>query len=116
MFTSPKNILVVILTVFSMGLSGLFDAIGTFIGTGITSGIFSKEDQREFYENKGFKSKMDRGLVADTFATMFAGIFGTSNTTTFIEASAGIKAGGRTGLTCCDCNWFLIVNHCGTIS
>ena len=82
-----------------MGLSGLFDAIGTFIGTGITSGIFSKEDQREFYENKGFKSKMDRGLVADTFATMFAGIFGTSNTTTFIEASAGIKAGGRTGLT-----------------
>ena len=99
MFTSPKNILVVILTVFSMGLSGLFDAIGTFIGTGITSGIFSKEDQREFYENKGFKSKMDRGLVADTFATMFAGIFGTSNTTTFIEASAGIKAGGRTGLT-----------------
>ncbi|WP_404975008.1 NCS2 family permease [Weissella paramesenteroides] len=99
MFNSPKNILIVILTVFSMGLSGLFDAIGTFIGTGISSGIFSKADQKEFYENKGFKSKMDRGLVADTFATMFAGIFGTSNTTTFIEASTGIKAGGRTGLT-----------------
>ena len=77
----------------------MFDAIGTFIGTGISSGIFSKADQKEFYENKGFKSKMDRGLVADTFATMFAGIFGTSNTTTFIEASTGIKAGGRTGLT-----------------
>jgi AGZA family xanthine/uracil permease-like MFS transporter len=99
MFTSPKDILIVILTVFSMGLSGLFDAIGTFIGTGISTGIFSPADQKEFYENKGFKSKMDRGLVADTFATMFAGIFGTSNTTTFIEASIGIKAGGRTGLT-----------------
>ena len=99
MFTTPKSILIVILTVFSMGLSGLFDAIGTFIGTGLTTGIFSKADQKEFYEGKGFKSKMDRGLVADTFATMFAGILGTSNTTTFIEASAGIKAGGRTGLT-----------------
>ncbi|KRN76279.1 NCS2 family permease [Weissella minor] len=99
MFTTPKSILVVILTVFSMGLSGLFDAIGTFIGTGMTTGIFSKADQKEFYEGKGFKSKMDRGLVADTFATMFAGIFGTSNTTTFIESTAGIKAGGRTGLT-----------------
>jgi len=99
MFTTPKSILIVILTVFSMGLSGLFDAIGTFIGTGLTTGIFSEADQKEFYEGKGFKSKMDRGLVADTFATMFAGILGTSNTTTFIEASAGIKAGGRTGLT-----------------
>lgn len=99
MFTTPKNILVVILTVFSMGLSGLFDAIGTFIGTGLTTGIFSEADQKEFYEGKGFKSKMDRGLVADTFATMFAGILGTSNTTTFIESASGIKAGGRTGLT-----------------
>ncbi|MDR3190282.1 MAG: NCS2 family permease [Lactobacillaceae bacterium] len=99
MFTTPSHIVVVILTVFSMGLSGLFDAIGTFIGTGLTTGIFSEKDQKEFYEGKGFKSKMDRGLVADTFATMFAGIFGTSNTTTFIEAASGIKAGGRTGLT-----------------
>lgn len=99
MFDSPTHILVVILTVFSMGLSGLFDAIGTFIGTGLSTGIFSAADQKEFYEGKGFKSKMDRGLVADTFATMFAGIFGTSNTTTFIEAASGIKAGGRTGLT-----------------
>jgi AGZA family xanthine/uracil permease-like MFS transporter len=99
MFTTPKHILIVVLTVFSMGLSGLFDAIGTFIGTGLTTGIFSEKDQKEFYQGKGFKSKMDRGLVSDTFATMFAGIFGTSNTTTFIEASSGIKAGGRTGLT-----------------
>lgn len=99
MFTTPKQILVVILTVFSMGLSGLFDAIGTFIGTGMTTGIFSKKDQKEFEEGKGFKSKMDRGLVADTFATMLAGIYGSSNTTTFIESAAGINAGGRTGLT-----------------
>ncbi|KRN31741.1 NCS2 family permease [Weissella halotolerans] len=99
MFTSPQHILVVLLTVLAMGLSGLFDAIGTFIGTGMTSGIFTPADQKEFYEGKGFKSKMDRGLVADTFATMMAGIFGTSNTTTFIESTAGIKAGGRTGLT-----------------
>ncbi|MGO3625026.1 MAG: solute carrier family 23 protein, partial [Leuconostoc falkenbergense] len=49
-------------------------------------------------EDKGFNSKMDRALVVDTFTTAFAGIAGTSNTTTFIESAAGVAAGARTGL------------------
>ena len=47
----------------------------------------------------GFKSKMDKALFADATATSIGAIFGTSNTTTFVESAAGIGAGGRTGLT-----------------
>lgn len=51
-------------------------------------------------ENKpGFKSKMDKALFADATATSIGAIFGTSNTTTYVESAAGIAVGGRTGLT-----------------
>ena len=49
--------------------------------------------------SSGFKSKMDKALFADATATSIGAIFGTSNTTTFVESAAGIGAGGRTGLT-----------------
>ncbi len=49
--------------------------------------------------SKGFKSKMDKALFADSIATSIGAIFGTSNTTTYVESAAGIGAGGRTGLT-----------------
>jgi len=38
-------------------------------------------------------------LFADAFATMAGAVFGTSNVTTFVESSAGIEVGGKTGLT-----------------
>ena len=42
---------------------------------------------------------MDKALFADSIATSIGAIFGTSNTTTYVESAAGIGAGGRTGLT-----------------
>lgn len=42
---------------------------------------------------------MDRALFADAVATSIGSVFGSSNTTTFVESAAGIGAGGRTGLT-----------------
>ena len=42
---------------------------------------------------------MDKALFADSVATSIGAIFGTSNTTTYVESAAGIGAGGRTGLT-----------------
>jgi AGZA family xanthine/uracil permease-like MFS transporter len=42
---------------------------------------------------------MDKALFADATATSIGAIFGTSNTTTYVESAAGIGAGGRTGLT-----------------
>ncbi|OIM65245.1 NCS2 family permease, partial [Oenococcus oeni] len=100
LFTNWHAFLLTLATVFAMGLTGLFDAIGTLLGIGEQTQIFTKEDQREFAENRaGFKTRMDRALLADTVTTTSAGLLGTSNTTTFIESASGIAAGGRTGLS-----------------
>ncbi len=85
--------------IFAFSLTDTFDTIGTFIGTGRRTGIFTKEDEKALETGKGFSSKMDRAMFADAIATSIGAIFGTSNTTTFVESSAGIEAGGRTGLT-----------------
>ncbi len=85
--------------VFAFSLTDTFDTIGTFIGTGRRTGIFSQEDEEALENGKGFSSKMDKAMFADAIATSVGAIFGTSNTTTFVESSAGIEAGGRTGLT-----------------
>jgi len=42
---------------------------------------------------------IDRALLADSTATAVGALMGTSNTTSYIESGAGIKEGGRTGLT-----------------
>ena len=98
LFTDPAKIPFVIVTIFSMCLSDTFDSIGTFIGTGRKSGIFDAEDEKAL-EGSGFKSRLDKALVADSFATSIGALLGTSNATTYVESSAGIAAGGRTGLT-----------------
>ncbi len=88
-----------LLAIFAFSLSDTFDTIGTFIGTGRASGIFSDEDIKDLEGSTGFKSKMDKALFADAIATSVGAVFGTSNTTTYVESAAGIEAGGRTGLT-----------------
>lgn len=85
--------------VLAFSLTDTFDTIGTFIGTGRRSGIFTEDDQKSLEEGSGLSSRLERGLFADAFATMAGAIFGTSNVTTFVESSAGIEVGGRTGLT-----------------
>lgn len=99
LFADPSKTLLVIMTIFAFSLSDTFDTIGTFIGTGRRTGIFSQEDENALENSKGFKSKMDKALFADAIATSIGAIFGTSNTTTYVESAAGIGAGGRTGLT-----------------
>ncbi|MBE6765221.1 MAG: NCS2 family permease [Ruminococcaceae bacterium] len=99
LFTDLSKLPLVLITIFSFSISDTFDTIGTFIGTGRQSGIFSAEDEKAMESSAGFKSKMDKALFADATATSVGAIFGTSNTTTFVESAAGIGAGGRTGLT-----------------
>lgn len=101
LFNDPAKLPLVFITILSFSLSDTFDTLGTFIGTGRKSGIFSAEDEKAMEESSGFKSKMDKALFADSIATSIGAIFGTSNTTTFVESAAGIGAGGRTGLTSC---------------
>ncbi|AYW44594.1 NCS2 family permease [Tetragenococcus koreensis] len=99
LFSDSARIPQVIMTIIAFSLSDTFDTIGTFIGTGRRTGIFSKKDEVALEDSKGMNTKMDRALFADAVATSIGAVFGTSNTTTFVESAAGIGAGGRTGLT-----------------
>ena len=99
LFTDMSKLPLVLITIFSFSISDTFDTIGTFIGTGRRSGIFSEEDEQAMETSNGFKSKLDKALFADATATSIGALIGTSNTTTFVESAAGIGAGGRTGLT-----------------
>ena len=99
MFSDPAKIFPAIVVIFAFSLTDTFDTVGTFIGTGRKSGIFDDKDEKALMESSGFKSKMDRALFADSTATSIGALFGTSNTTSYIESAAGINVGGRTGLT-----------------
>ncbi len=98
LFSDSEKVLPALIAIFSFSLADTFDTIGTFIGTGRRSGIFTDEDMKAMNE-PGVSSKMDRALISDSVATSIGAIFGTSNVTTYVESAAGIGAGGRTGLT-----------------
>lgn len=99
LFADAAKLPLALITIFAFSLTDTFDTIGTFIGTGKRSGIFDENDEKALESGKGFNSKMDKALFADATATSIGAIFGTSNTTTYVESAAGIGAGGRTGLT-----------------
>ena len=93
LFTAKTSILIVFMTIFTLCISDLFDSIGIFIGKKKKSGIFKISK-----ENK-LPKKLERALIADSTGSLFGSILGTSNVTTYLESTAGIEAGGRTGLT-----------------
>jgi AGZA family xanthine/uracil permease-like MFS transporter len=99
LFAAAAKLPLVLLTIFAFSLTDTFDTIGTFIGTGRRSGIYTEEDEKALETSTGFKTKMEKALFADSVATSIGAVFGTSNTTTYIESAAGISEGGRTGLT-----------------
>ena len=93
LFTAKTGVLIVIMTIFTLCISDLFDSIGIFIGTGKKAGIF------KINKNNELPKKLERALVADSTGSLFGSLLGTSNVTTYLESTAGIEAGGRTGLT-----------------
>jgi AGZA family xanthine/uracil permease-like MFS transporter len=99
LFADASKLPLVLVTIFAFSLTDTFDTIGTFIGTGRRSGIYTEEDEKALETSTGFKTKMEKALFADSIATSIGAIVGTSNTTTYIESAAGISEGGRTGLT-----------------
>lgn len=93
LFTAKAGLVVVIMTIFTLVISDLFDTIGTFIGTGRKSGIFKIDKDGKMPKN------LERALVCDSISTSIGALLGTSNVTTYVESSVGIEQGGRTGLT-----------------
>ena len=75
---------------FSFLLVDLFDTAGTLIGLA---------HQADMLDADGNLPKLGPALIADSGATVVGALFGTSTTTSYIESAAGIRAGGRTGLT-----------------
>lgn len=93
LFNAKAGILVVVMTIFTLIISDLFDTIGTFIGTGKESGIFKIDKDGNMPKN------LEKALICDSSTTIIGSLLGTSNVTTYVESSVGIEAGGRTGLT-----------------
>ena len=79
-----------IVIIFSFLFVDLFDTLGTLIG------VATKADM---LDEKGRLPKIRPALMADAIATTAGAVLGTSTTTTFVESSAGVAEGGRTGLT-----------------
>ena len=94
LFSTASRIPLVLVTIFAFSITDTFDTIGTFIGTGMRTGIFSAEDMQTLESNPGFKSKMDRALFADSIATSVESFIWTSNTTTYAGAFFRIGEGG----------------------
>ncbi len=76
--------------VFTFLLLDLFDSTGTLIGVAQQAG---------FIDADGRFPRLRETLIADSVSTMVGALLGTSTTTAYIESTAGIRAGGRTGLT-----------------
>ena len=70
--------------------SDLFNTLGTLIGVATKANMLDKD---------GKLPRIKGALLADSIATIVGAIFGTSTVTTYVESSAGVVEGGRTGLT-----------------
>ncbi|MEF9958769.1 MAG: NCS2 family permease [Niameybacter sp.] len=89
-FGSAESIITFIIVVFSFLFVDLFDTLGTLIG------VAAKAD---YLDEKGELPRVKHALFADAVGTTAGALLGTSTVTTFVESSAGVIAGGRTGLT-----------------
>lgn len=78
--------------IFAFLFVDLFDTAGTLVGVAQKANLLDKD---------GKMPRLGRALLADSTATMAGAALGTSTTTSYIESTAGISAGGRTGLTAC---------------
>lgn len=76
--------------IFSFLFVDLFDTSGTLIAVAQKGNLLDKNNQLP---------RLSHALMADSIATMTGSVLGTSTTTSYVESTAGIAAGGRTGLT-----------------
>lgn len=84
---SVLNFIVVLLSFLFVDI---FDTLGTLVGVATKADMLDKE---------GKLPRIKQALLADAIATSAGAIIGTSTTTTYVESSAGVAAGGRTGLS-----------------
>ena len=83
------SILTALLLIFSLMLSDFFDTMGSIVGIGGQAG---------FLDRQGRLPGVNRVLLVDSAAAAIGGIASASSVTTYIESSAGVSEGARTGL------------------
>lgn len=87
---SANFILAIATTALAFCMVDMFDTIGTLYGACARGDLL---------DEKGEVPNMNKAMLADAIATTTGAVCGTSTVTTFVEASAGIGEGGRTGLS-----------------
>ena len=92
------DMLVVVFTFFFIDM---FDTVGTLVG------VCTKA---KMLDEKGNIHRVKQAFMADSIATTFGAMLGTSTTTTYVESAAGVAQGGRSGLTA------LVVGGCFVIA
>jgi AGZA family xanthine/uracil permease-like MFS transporter len=88
-FIGELGILTAILVVFSLMLADFFDTMGTLIGVGSQAGYLDED---------GNLPDAQKPLLVDSLAAIAGGVASSSSATSYIESSAGVGVGGRTGL------------------
>lgn len=83
-------ILSVVLVVFAILLIDLFDTVGTLFATAQKGGLLDKDGQ---------VINMNRAMMIDGSAAIVSTCFGLPNATSYVESTAGIASGARTGLS-----------------
>lgn len=78
------------MTIFSFWFVDVFDTVGTLMGTAARANML---------DEKGQLPRIRQMMTVDAIGTCLGALLGTSTVTTYVESSAGIAEGGRTGLT-----------------
>ena len=68
----------------------LFDTAGTLLGVA---------NRANLVDDQGRVKNLDKALKADSSSSIFGALLGCAPVTSYVESSAGVEAGGRTGLT-----------------
>ena len=84
------NIATFLVITFTFLFTDIFDTVGTLIGVAEKGNLL--DENGELPNAKG-------ALLADAVGTVAGACLGTSTVTSYVESSAGVSAGGRTGLT-----------------
>ncbi len=87
-FANKDSIINFIIVLFSFLFVDIFDTLGTLIG------VAQKAD---FLDEEGKLPRIKQAFFADAIATTAGAVLGTSTVTTFVESSAGVAEGARTG-------------------
>lgn len=85
-----ENLIEFIVITFSFLFVDLFDTVGTLIGVASKGNLLDED---------GNLPRAKQALMSDALGTIAGACLGTSTVTSFVESSAGVASGGRTGLT-----------------